>query len=86
MPSMTELRQRYSQHLVELSQRAPQLLICYEYEQTLQAGPPFSISSAEVNRHYQDWYDLKCVESIDVTGGIKGQVAGRENVWLLTRR
>jgi len=81
----SELRQRYSQHLVELSQQAPQLLICYDYDQTLQAGPPFSISSAEVNRHYQDCYDLKCVESIAVVGGVKGQCPGRENVWLLTR-
>jgi thiopurine S-methyltransferase len=80
------LRNRYTMHLLELTDRAPQLLICYEYDQVLMMGPPFSISSEEVSRHYCDHYDLKCLEGADVAGGLKGQCAAKEYVWLLQSR
>ncbi|MEB3192179.1 MAG: thiopurine S-methyltransferase [Snowella sp.] len=38
------MRNRYTAHLMEITYKAPQLLICYEYDQSLMAGPPFSIS------------------------------------------
>lgn len=78
-----ELRERYTVHLTTITHKAPQLLICYEYDQSLMEGPPFSISTEEINRHYRDGYKLTLIASRDVPGGLKGKCAARENAWLL---
>lgn len=78
-----KMRNRYAAHLKELTGKAPQLLICYEYDQALMEGPPFSISNEEVNQHYGGSYELTLLESTDVAGGLKGKCAAKENVWLL---
>jgi thiopurine S-methyltransferase len=80
-----EMRHRYTAHLTEITSKAPQLLVTYEYDQTLMAGPPFSISQEEVNQHYRDSYDLSLIASTDVVGGLKGNCAAKENVWLLQK-
>jgi thiopurine S-methyltransferase len=77
------MRDRYTAHLMEITGRAPQLLISYTYDQRLLEGPPFSISNEEVYRHYDDDYELNLLESIAVPGGLKGKCAATENVWLL---
>ncbi|MEO1295655.1 MAG: thiopurine S-methyltransferase [Cyanobacteria bacterium J06636_16] len=77
------VRDRYTAHLMAITGIVPQLLISYEYDQTLMAGPPFSISYEEVNRHYGERYDLTLSESKEVSGGLKGKCAAKENVWLL---
>ena len=77
-----EMRDRYTAHLTKMTDRAPQLLICYEYDQNLMQGPPFSVSNAEVEQHYKDRYDLTLLASTDVPGGLKG-CAAKETVWLL---
>jgi thiopurine S-methyltransferase len=58
-------RGRYAAHLIEITDRAPQLLISYDYDQSLVDGPPFSVSNEEVNRLYRDSYDLTpvCTEN-----------------------
>lgn len=78
-----ELRHRYTMHLQELTVHAPQLLICYEYDQTVMEGPPFSIRNEEVQRHYRRSYALTLLESASVPGGLKGKCVATENVWLL---
>ena len=78
-----EMRDRYTAHLMEMTNKAPQLLVSYEYDQSLMDGPPFAISNEEIHRHYGTSYDLTLVESIDVSGGFKGRCAAKENVWLL---
>ena len=77
------MRARYTAHLTEITHHAPQLLICYEYDQSLIDGPPFSISNAEVMEHYGDRYHATLLASVNVPGGLKGQFAAKENVWLL---
>ncbi len=77
------LRDRYSAHLTELTNAAPQLLICYQYDQRVMEGPPFSISHQEVHHHYGDRYDLTLRATYEVPGGLKGQCAAQEVVWLL---
>jgi thiopurine S-methyltransferase len=79
------MRHQYTSHLMKISNAAPQLLICYEYNQQLMDGPPFSVSEAEVKRHYAAAYQLQHVESKDVAGGFKGKVASIETVWLLQK-
>jgi thiopurine S-methyltransferase len=79
------MRSRYAGHLTEITNHAPQLLITYHYDQRVLSGPPFSVSNEEVTRHYQSGYDLKLLASTEVTGGLKGKCAARENVWLLKK-
>ncbi|MGB8700451.1 MAG: thiopurine S-methyltransferase [Thermosynechococcaceae cyanobacterium] len=80
-----EMRNRYTAHLMEITDKAPQLLICYEYDQSLMEGPPFSISNEEINQHYRDSYQLTPIVSANVPGGLKGKCAAKENVWLLQK-
>lgn len=77
----TEMRKDYAAHLMALTYPAPQLLVCFEYDQVLQAGPPFSIGADEVKQHYQTSYDLTLLASVGVAGGLKGQCAATEHVW-----
>ena len=78
-----EMRIRYTAHLTEITRKAPQLLICYEYDQQAVGGPPFSISKEEVNRHYHKLYTVTLLASSDVPNGLKGKCAATEHVWLL---
>lgn len=80
-----EMRNRYATHLMNITNNAPQLLICFEYDQRLMEGPPFAIDSKEVSRHYGDRYDLDHITSKKVSGGLKGINAVMENVWLLKK-
>lgn len=78
-----QMRNRYTAHLTEITDRAPQLLISYEYDQNSMEGPPFSVSNEEVNQRYRDSYDLTLIASTNIPGGLKGKCAAKENVWLL---
>ena len=80
-----DMRKRYTAHLTEVTKKPPQLLICYEYDQSLMDGPPFSVSNEEVYRHYATTYDLTLLASTDVSGGLKGKAPAKENVWVLKR-
>jgi len=76
-------RNQYTAHLTEMTGKAPQLLICYDYDQSLMEGPPFSMSDKEVDRHYRGNYDLTLIASTDVSGGLKGKCPAKETVWFL---
>ncbi len=80
------LRAAYTALLKEITHTAPQLLINYHYDQTAQAGPPFSISDAELASHYQAAYHVQLLSSNVVAGGLKGQCPALEKVWLLLPR
>lgn len=81
-----DMRVRYTAHLQAITATAPQLLICYEYDQTVVPGPPFSVPAEEVHRHYDMRYRLTLLESLDVAGGLKGKCPAKEHVWLLKPR
>ena len=78
-----EMRDRYTEHLVQIAENAPQLVIAYEYDQSVVNGPPFSVSQDEVRRHYTDSYNLTLLATADVPGGLKGKCSATEHVWLL---
>ena len=80
-----DMRERYTKHLIKMSDNAPQLVISYEYDQRVIGGPPFSVSNDEMRRHYTDRYVLTLLVSSDVPGGLKGKCPAKENVWLLQR-
>jgi thiopurine S-methyltransferase len=80
------MRDRYIAHLTSITAKAPQLLICYEYDQSAMEGPPFSITGEEVLRYYAATYDAKLLASAEVPGGLKGKCSAKEHVWLLRSR
>ena len=78
-----EMRKQYSKHLMNLTNKAPQCLICFEYDQNLHAGPPFSICANEVEQHYESTYELALLASEIMPNGLKGQYPTTEQVWWL---
>ena len=77
------MRETYTQHLVQLTQNAPQLLISFEYDQNLLAGPPFSVPKQEIRKYYESHYQIKQLAS--EYEKLKGKVDAKENVWLLEK-
>ena len=81
-----DMRRRYTAHLMEIAAGAPQLLVCFEYDQGLMAGPPFSIAGEEVGRHYREAYEVTLLDRMDIPGGFKGRLPAQEAIWRLERR
>lgn len=77
------IRPRYAAHVAAITQRAPQLLIAYEYDQSRQDGPPFSVGAEEVARCHGERYALERLATVDVPGGLKGKCPALEHVWRL---
>lgn len=82
----SDLRKKYASHVFEITNAAPQLLICFEYDQTVMQGPPFSIDMQEIVRVYGAFYDLAALASAPVSGGLKGKCPAHEIAWLLRKR
>jgi thiopurine S-methyltransferase len=80
------MRERYTQQLMKITDIAPQLMICFDYDQSQIEGPPFSIPDKEVEQHYQKQYVLTKLASIKVPKGLKGQCVAQENIWLLQKQ
>lgn len=79
------MRARYAAHLVDITGTAPQLLVCFVYDQSLVEGPPFSVPAETVEALYGATYRLALLESAPVPGGLKGKCEASEHVWLLGR-
>ena len=80
-----QMRARYTAHLASLTAQAPQLLISFEYDQQAMEGPPFSVSTEEIQRHYGQRYDITVLASLDVPGGLKGRCPATERVYVLRK-
>lgn len=79
------MRVRYAAHLKTITALAPQLVIGYEYDQTVVAGPPFSVNPDELHRHYSDDYTLTLLSRVEVPGGLKGKCPATEHIWRLNQ-
>ena len=79
------MRRHYSQQVVTLAQHVPQLLVTYEYDQSLIQGPPFSIDAQEVANQYGDGYQMTKLnhESVDLC--LRG-INATEMAWKLTKK
>jgi thiopurine S-methyltransferase len=77
------MRNDYAAYVAWITKTAPQLLITFVYDQSVMPGPPFSIDDHEVARVHGMSYTLTPIESVDVTGGLKGICPAQETVWLL---
>ena len=78
-----QMRSQYTQHLLDITKQAPQLLISLEYDQNLLQGPPFSVPEHELTEHYATHYQIKLLETM--TENLKGKVIAHENVWSLSK-
>lgn len=80
LPEPTRLR--YTKHLIDITNHANQLLITFDYDQSLMQGPPFSISAAELEQHYAAYYNIEAQETRTEEGKLKGHTA-TETLWTL---
>jgi thiopurine S-methyltransferase len=78
-----EVRKRYTAHLMRITNKARQLLVSFEYDQSLMPGPPFSISNAEIVTHYAKAYDITLLASAAMPNGLRDKYPATENTWLL---
>jgi thiopurine S-methyltransferase len=81
-----DMRRRYTAHLTEITAAAPQLLVCFEYDQSLMAGPPFSIPGEEVIRHYREAYAVTLLDRVEIPGGFRGRLPAQVAIWRLEPR
>jgi len=81
----TEMRSKYAAHIPKITQSVPQFLICFEYDQSLMNGPPFSIEEQTVKQLYSGSYKITLMEREDVVGGFQGKFPATEAAWLLEK-
>lgn len=77
------MRARYTRHMIEITNSAPQLLVTFEYDQSAMDGPPFSIPDAWVHDLYGGDYRIALLDDQEVPGKLKGICPAREKAWLL---
>jgi len=87
-----EMRKRYVRHLMNILPVPTQiLLITMDYPQQEMQGPPFSISSEEVEALYSEFADVRLLTQMEVLAQTprfqqRGLSRLRENIFLLTMR
>ena len=74
---------KYSQHLIRITKNAKQLLITFEYDQSLTHGPPFSVDEKEVKQYYDKTYQVTLLESTKLAEGLRGKFPAKENIWII---
>lgn len=80
-----DMRKQYTVHLNAITNTTPQLLICFEYDQIIHAGPPFSVTASEVKQLYELSHSLTLLESTEMLDGLKGKYPAIEQVWLMSK-
>lgn len=78
------MRQLYVDQVADITCNAPQLLTCFEYDQSLLEGPPFDVKEPEVRELYGRHYDANVVERVPIKGGLKGKCPSDAVLWHLT--
>lgn len=79
-----EMRNAYGNHLAELGDRARQLLISFDYDQSQTEGPPFSVPGSEIEAIYASQFRYELLASRDISGPLANRCTGLEQAWLLT--
>ena len=78
-----DMRVQYSAQMYQLSANAPQFIITLTYDQSKKAGPPFSISSEQIQQYYGDNYHISELTSEPTSIGSAPELMVTEHVWLL---
>lgn len=78
-----EMRVSYCQQLMQISAHARQLLISVDYDQSIDAGPPFAVNQDEICAHYGEHFNVALLANNAIAGGLKGQYPAFEQAWHL---
>ncbi|HRP69272.1 MAG TPA: thiopurine S-methyltransferase [Turneriella sp.] len=78
------MRHRYTQHLIELTHKAPQLLLTFDYDQSKKEGPPFSVGEDLVRGEYGAVYTIELLHRKQLRDGLGGVSQAEECVWHLS--
>lgn len=78
-----DMRPDYSEQIRKVSDNAPQLLITLNYDQSKKDGPPFSVSSDQVQQYYGSHYQLCELASEPASIGSAPDLKVTEHIWLL---
>lgn len=78
-----QMRGGYADHLRRLVNRRPQLLVTYDYDQTIMEGPPFAVPEADIRALYEDGFEINPLSSVDIYGSLADRCAGKEQSWFL---
>lgn len=85
-----DMRPKYSEQIRHFSNNvsddAPQLLLTLNYDQSERNGPPFSISSEQVQQYYGSHYKITELEGEPSILNAAPELAVTEYVWLLNRK
>ncbi len=77
------LRTKYAEKIVSISQCAPQLLITFDFDQSVRQGPPFALSSDQIHQLYAHHYQLIELDHSDDQLNAKEFVPVRTTAWHL---
>lgn len=87
-----DMRPKYSEQVRQLSNNADaninasQLLLTLNYDQNEWSGPPFSISSQQIQQYYSEHYQITELEAEPSTLNANPKMAVNEHVWLLEQK
>lgn len=77
------MRERYAAHLAAITGRAPQLLVTFDYDQSVMDGPPFAVDEAGLRRCHDARFEIERLAEAEVPGGLKGVCPAIESAFLL---
>ena len=77
------MRERYAAHLAAITGRAPQLLVTFDYDQSVMDGPPFAVDEAGLRRCHGARFEIERLAEAEVPGGLKGVCPAIESAFLL---
>ena len=78
-----DMRVKYSAQMCYLSANAPQFIITLTYDQSKKEGPPFSVSSEQIQQYYGNSYQITELASESASIGSMPDLKVTEHVWLL---
>jgi len=87
-----EMRKAYVRHLLNLLQGGTQiLLVTFDYPQAEMPGPPFALSSAEIEALYGEHAEIRLLARTDALAQNprfrqRGLTSLQESIYLLTLR
>ena len=81
------MREKYILHLLNITNKVSQLLITYQYEQSIMNGPPFSVKEKEIQEYYFNSYKIILLEeNKNLPSGLKIKAQANEKIWLLKNK
>lgn len=78
------MRANYAKHLMAITDKARQLLVAFDYDQSQMSGPPFSVPSKTIATYYDETFARELMSDTAISGALAERCSGQEQVWLLT--